>query len=1133
MTMLDCYVPTEFKAIKLAEDDESITLRDLFFSGDGLLAWVVLHTYQLTDPTQDHSHLTIGIKVDRSSPIGFALETFNDNNVEANKNFYYAVQRAGQEFFERLIDTSNNKTVIDSINTFIFRLSEQISFEYIDGEYIKDTLLLRKIFEPDVTDKYFDERELPTAPWDGAKHTQMDLEPAVAINVDAIINSKSPDIRTFNRRLRLLSNNSVNQGLVDEHVFLAAIFCCPVARQLFKQAMGICGHMQIPRSVHDYISLVREEFQPFLYTHGDDEGKSWFDVAEAGISKLRFTADIAALYKSCVYVESGAINFNHAFIKEAFNINDLDDPLRIIADFVELNNKPLHKRFSTIQDVKINLDEHLVGQLEGKTALTNLFRESLIKDNTNKNSLFLYGSSGVGKTALGKQFAASLEQQGLIYDLNVFNMELYQGDKDAMAIFGSGHFYNAASIGELTSALEFNPNQIIVFDEIEKADRGVVQSLLSVLSERLATDRTTLRRVSFDQCFFIFTSNVGQHSCRDVSKDFLDVNSVLAEHFSSEFISRVKQGEVVHCAPLTSSDIKILANQLANKLRSDSTYFTFNDSLEKAIVLLANELAPRPMQAACSHIESSIWQSIEHDIEGLNELSADMPKTTIDFTFDSSFSIDQLIDKLLGKSWSVNTENVTVTELNMISVNIKIGEPNIQYKHEDVALPFLTIAPKSEVTFSSIIGNEDVKIELKEAINLLHQRSALEGTLPLTPECILLEGEPGSGKTHLARAFANAYKGTFIQVNAADLTIGDAEKNIKSLFEVARRYSPSAIFIDEIDAIAPDRKSINARLAILVNSLLTAFDGFNKDADSPFIIAATNHIDALDPAMIRKGRLGNKLHVQLPTVEVVQKVFKSFVTSHTDTSVLPIDEEHFGKILVNTSMKGIEEVLKKAKNLKLESECSLQQAIYKSVVEHELGKVREDAFIHDNSIKTTAYHEAGHAIAAQVIADKSPIFAVDILPRTNTSGCVLTQPLVFTRAANRQMVDDYICIYLAGRAAEMLLWQDINKLSIGASSDIARATKHALDAISIHGLSSNQTLLDYTQFDCVAREVKHEVTLWLKSAEKRAVSILQKHWYKVEALAEALLVKKTMNFHEINTLLEGVKLEKSPLKNIA
>jgi ATP-dependent Zn protease len=76
-------------------------------------------------------------------------------------------------------------------------------------------------------------------------------------------------------------------------------------------------------------------------------------------------------------------------------------------------------------------------------------------------------------------------------------------------------------------------------------------------------------------------------------------------------------------------------------------------------------------------------------------------------------------------------------------------------------------------------------------------------------------------------------------------------------------------------------------------------------------------------------------------------------------------------------------------------------------------------------------------------------------------------------------------------------------------------------------------LLDYTQFDCVAREVKHETTLWLKSAEKRAVSILQKHWYKVEALAEALLVKKTMNFHEINTLLEGVKFEKSPLKNVA
>jgi hypothetical protein len=450
MAMLDLYVPSEFKEIKIFSDEmNSPTIDQLFCTFECLAGWVVLHAIQLTDLPQINSHFTVHVKTDSKSQLGLILETFKNNNAAANRHFRQKIKLAGKEFFEHVLDTTDDESIRNSLKTFLVKFKQYLLTNYTDHEYITDTGLITHLYEFHLSDAYQTKKSLDSLltihrnPTDASDRCK-------TADIREIISATSTDLRILNRRLRLFSNNKVMKGVVDEQVFLASIFCCPSTRKLVKSALGIKGHLHVQTSVHHFINMIKEEFQPFLYTYGEAEGKSWFEITETETDELQFTSNIEKFYQACVNIKSDSIGLDMRKIAAAFLTSDLISSLPLFKEFIEINKKTVKRCVEHIQNVEQTLNEYVIGQEESKTSLINLFRKTLIKENNANNSLMLYGASGCGKTALARQFSLAVAQEGLTYNLNIINMEMMR-DKDSMTLFGCGHVYNAASIGELTS----------------------------------------------------------------------------------------------------------------------------------------------------------------------------------------------------------------------------------------------------------------------------------------------------------------------------------------------------------------------------------------------------------------------------------------------------------------------------------------------------------------------------------------------------------------------------------------------------------------------------------------------------------------------------------------------------------
>lgn len=451
---------------------------------------------------------------------------------------------------------------------------------------------------------------------------------------------------------------------------------------------------------------------------------------------------------------------------------------------------------------------------------------------------------------------------------------------------------------------------------------------------------------------------------------------------------------------------------------------------------------------------------------------------------------------------------------------------------------------KTKTTFKDVAGIDSEKQELMEVVDFLKNKEKFKALGARVPRGILLSGEPGTGKTLLARAVAGEANVPFFATSGSDFSgiiVGLGVAKIKEIFELAKRNAPCILFIDEIDAIGQSRSkhsfNDNDREQTL-NQLLIEMDGFANDTGI-IVVAATNRPDMLDAALLRPGRFDRQINIDLPNLEGRRDILNLHAKKFKIDEKVDMMDVARG----TTGFSGAD-----LENLLNESALHAVRSNHKVVEQSDLEEARDKILmgpkknrkIRPEDIKLTAYHEAGHAFVSMHYSDVTdPIHKATIIPRGRALGMVQHLPVDNKVSMTLDEVRANLSVDLAGRAAEEVFF-GANKITTGAESDIAMATRLARYSITTAGLSEKIGMVAVNQVNSFGQKVAlenasektaeivdNEIRLWLDMAHRDAKNLVAKNKSVVEKLALALMDKETLTGDEIKEIIYGNKKAKT------
>lgn len=442
-------------------------------------------------------------------------------------------------------------------------------------------------------------------------------------------------------------------------------------------------------------------------------------------------------------------------------------------------------------------------------------------------------------------------------------------------------------------------------------------------------------------------------------------------------------------------------------------------------------------------------------------------------------------------------------------------------------------APK--VTFDDVAGADEEKQELEEIVEFLKNPRKFIDLGARIPKGVLLVGPPGTGKTLLAKAVAGEAKVPFFSISGSDFVemfVGVGASRVRDLFEQARKSLPAIIFIDEIDAVGRQRGTGlgggHDEREQTLNQLLVEMDGFGTNSGI-IIIAATNRPDILDPALLRPGRFDRQVVVNYPDQKGREEILKVHAKNK------PLDEESVSLEKIARRTYGftgadLENLLNEAAILTARAgkQKITMDELNEAMLKTAIGPEKKSAKHTEKDKKQTAYHEAGHAVVSRLLPTQDPIHQVSIVPRGRAGGFTLNLPDQDKAYINEQTFLDSIVVCLAGRAAEKILFGEINT---GASSDINQATKSARQMVMQYGMSEK---LGYVSFDSgdhnvflgrdfsegrnysetVAAQIDSEVKRIIDESYVRCEALLKENMDRLESVAQALLQNEKLDGEE-------------------
>ncbi|MBT8489652.1 MAG: ATP-dependent zinc metalloprotease FtsH [Deltaproteobacteria bacterium] len=451
-----------------------------------------------------------------------------------------------------------------------------------------------------------------------------------------------------------------------------------------------------------------------------------------------------------------------------------------------------------------------------------------------------------------------------------------------------------------------------------------------------------------------------------------------------------------------------------------------------------------------------------------------------------------------------------------------------------------------KVTFEDVAGIDEAKQELEEVVDFLKDPKKFTRLGGRIPKGVLLVGQPGTGKTLLARAIAGEADVPFLSISGSDFVemfVGVGASRVRDLFNQGKKHAPCIIFIDELDAVGRHRGAGlgggHDEREQTLNQLLVEMDGFESN-EGVIIMSATNRPDVLDPALLRPGRFDRQVVVPLPDIKGREMIFKVHVNK------VPLDKDVQLDILARGtpgfSGADIENLVNEAALYAARSDKTTVNMIDFEYAKDKvlMGTERKSMVITDTEKKNTAYHEAGHALIAKLIPGSDPIHKVTIIPRGRALGLTMQLPVDEKHTYPREFLINNIAILHGGRAAEELVLHDF---TTGAGNDIERATDLARKMVCEWGMSDEMGPLTYgkkeeqiflgkelaTHKDYseeTARKIDQEVSKIVLESYERAKKLLSDNIDTLHKLAQELLVKEVLNADEVDEIL-GIKPEEA------
>ncbi len=450
-------------------------------------------------------------------------------------------------------------------------------------------------------------------------------------------------------------------------------------------------------------------------------------------------------------------------------------------------------------------------------------------------------------------------------------------------------------------------------------------------------------------------------------------------------------------------------------------------------------------------------------------------------------------------------------------------------------------ADARKATFKDVAGADEEKQELQEIVDFMKNPKKYRDIGAKIPKGVLLLGPPGTGKTLLARAVAGEANVPFFPISGSDFVemfVGVGASRVRDLFEQAKKHAPSIIFIDEIDAVGRHRGAGlgggHDEREQTLNQLLVEMDGFTGN-ESVIVIAATNRRDILDPALLRPGRFDRQIVVGYPDVKGREEILKV----HSENK--PLDDDVNLKTIAQTTQgftgADLENLLNEAALLAARAdrttitEKDIEEATMKVIA----GPEKKSRIVTEKDKKVTAYHEAGHAIAAYNLPTQDKVHQVTIIQRGMAAGLTVTRPDTDDMHVSRTQMKEHIVMLLGGRVAEEIFLDDI---CTGASNDIERATSTARNMVTKYGFSEKLGTVVYgsdndevflgkdyghtrNYSESVAAQIDDEVRQIIENAYSTCKGILNANADKMHKLAEYLLKYEKIDNERFERLMKG------------
>lgn len=453
----------------------------------------------------------------------------------------------------------------------------------------------------------------------------------------------------------------------------------------------------------------------------------------------------------------------------------------------------------------------------------------------------------------------------------------------------------------------------------------------------------------------------------------------------------------------------------------------------------------------------------------------------------------------------------------------------------------MSMAGDTKITLKDVAGLKEEKEDLQEIVDFLRDPEKFTKIGARIPKGVLLEGPPGTGKTLLAKAIAGEANVPFFSISGSDFVemfVGVGASRVRDLFADAKRNAPCIVFIDEIDAVARRRGTGmgggHDEREQTLNQMLVEMDGFGVN-EGIIVMAATNRVDILDPAIMRPGRFDRKISVGLPDVGGREAILKI----HAKNKPLgdDVDLKQVAQTTAGFTGADLENLMNEAAIMTAKEERSFisQEDIKCAFVKVGIGTEKKSRIISDKEKKITAYHESGHAILFHVLPDVGPVYSVSIIPTgPGAAGYTMPLPERDEMFMTKGQMEQEIMVSLGGRIAEELIFDDI---TTGASSDIKKATQIARKMVTRYGMSENVGVICYDDDDdevfigrdlahakahseLISGEIDREVRRIIDNCYAKAKGLILQHMDVLHRSSELLLKKEKLNRTEFESLFE-------------